>query len=263
MTGSGADIWNQSDEFHFAYKELTGAGSIVAKVESITNTHSWAKAGLMIRGTLESDSKYAFVCVTPESGISFQYRINVNTDSDSTNQADITAPYWIKLERSLSSSFRAYHSTNGSTWVPIANSLPQNISMNASVYVGLAVTSHDDTQTCEAKFSNVQIAGTVGPTWTNQDIGIASNSEEPLYVAISNTSGSAAVVVHDNPAATQIETWTEWVIPLQVFAEKGIELTDVERLAIGLGTQGNMTTPGGAGKMFIDDIGLYHNRTTP
>jgi len=263
MTGSGADIWNQSDEFHFAYKELTGAGSIVAKVESITNTHSWAKAGLMIRSTLESDSKYAFVCVTPESGISFQYRINVNADSDSTNQADITAPYWIKLERSLSSSFRAYHSTNGSTWVPIANSLPQNISMNASVYVGLAVTSHDDTQTCEAKFSNVRIAGTVGPTWTNHDIGIASNSEEPLYVAVSKTTGQPAVVVHDDPAATQIETWTEWVIPLQAFADRGFDLTDVERLAIGLGTQGNMTTPGGAGKMFIDDIGLYRNRTAP
>jgi len=263
MTGSGTDIWNQADEFHFAYKELTGAGSIIARIESISNTHPWAKAGVMIRSTLEPDSKYAFVCVTPGSGISFQYRINANTDSDSTNQADITAPHWIKLERSLSSSFTAYHSTNGSTWVPIANSLPQNIVMNANVYIGLALTSHDDSQTCEAKFSNVRIVGTVGPTWTSRDIGIASNAAEPLYVAISNTSGPSAVVVHDNPAAAQIDTWTEWVIPLQTFAEKGIDLTDVDRLAIGLGTRSNMTMPGGAGKMFIDDIGLYRTGTAP
>ena len=263
MTGSGTDIWNQADEFHFAYKELTGAGSIVAKVESITNTHSWAKAGVMIRGTLEPDSKYAFVCVTPNNGISFQYRFFPDTDSDSTTQADIAAPHWIKLERSLSSRFTAYHSTNGSTWVPVANSLPQYISMNTSVYVGLALTSHDDAQTCQAKFSNVRITGTVGPTWTNHDIGIASNTAEPLYVAVSNTTGQPAVVVHDDPAAAQIDTWTEWAIPLQTFADQGIDLTDVDRLAIGLGTRGNITAPGGAGKMFIDDIGLYRTGTAP
>jgi hypothetical protein len=261
MTGSGADIWNQADEFHFAYKVLTGAGSIIARVENIINTHSWAKAGVMIRGSLEPDSKYAFVCVTPESGISFQYRFNDSTDSDSTDQADIATPHWIKLERSLSSSVTAYHSTDGSTWVPIANSLPQNIKMNTDVYIGLAVTSHDDAQTCQAKFSNVKITGTVGPAWTNQDIGIDSNAAEPLYVAVSNTSDSPAVVVHENPAATQIDTWTEWVIPLQAFADQGIDLTDVDRFAIGLGTRGNMTTPGGAGKIFIDDIGLYRTGT--
>jgi hypothetical protein len=263
ITGSGADIWNQSDEFYFAYKVLTGAGSIIAKVESISDTHSWAKAGLMIRGTLEPDSKYAFICVTPESGISFQYRFNDSTDSYSTDQADITAPHWIKLERNLSSTFTAYHSTDGSTWVPIESSLPQNIKMNADVYIGLALTSHDGDQTCEAKFSNIRITGTVGPTWTNQDIGIDSNAAEPLYVAVSNAPGLPAVVVHENPAAAQIDTWTEWIIPLQSFAEKGIDLTDVDRLAIGLGTRGNMTTPGGAGKIFIDDIGLYRTRTAP
>ncbi|MBN2592560.1 MAG: hypothetical protein JXA81_03555, partial [Sedimentisphaerales bacterium] len=259
----GADIWNQSDEFHFAYKVLTGAGSIIAKVESITNTHAWAKAGVMIRDSLEPDSKYAFVCVTPESGISFQYRFNDSTNSDSTDQADIAAPHWIKLDRSLSSSFTAYHSTDGSTWIPITNSLPQNIKMNANVYIGLALTSHDDAQTCQAKLSNVRITGTVGLTWTNQDIGIDNNAAETLYVAVSNTSGQPAVVVHDNPAAAQIDTWTEWVIPLQTFADQGIDLTDVDRFAVGLGTRGNITVPGGAGKIFIDDIGLYRPRTAP
>jgi len=263
MTGSGADIWYQADEFHFAYKMLTGAGSIVAKVESVSNTNVWAKAGVMIRETLEPGSKYAFMCVTPASGVSFQYRLNADTDAASTTEAGITAPYWVKLERSISGSFTASISTNGTTWVAVANATPQNISMSSNVYVGLALTSHDDTLTCTAKFSNVQIVGTVGPQWANQDIGIASNAAEPLYVAVSNTSGTAAVVVNDDPAAAQIATWTEWVIPLQAFADQGINLTNVDRIAIGLGTRGNMTVPGGSGKMFIDDIGLYRIRTAP
>jgi len=68
------------------------------------------------------------------------------------------------------------------------------------------------------------------------------------------------VVIHDDPAASQISTWTEWVIPLQTFADQGVDLTDVDKIAIGLGTKGNVTVPGGAGKMYFDDIRLYRPR---
>jgi hypothetical protein len=46
----------------------------------------------------------------------------------------------------------------------------------------------------------------VSQHWANQDIGIASNDAEPLYVAVSNSTGNPVVVVHDNPAAAQIDT---------------------------------------------------------
>ena len=132
--------------------------------------------------------------------------------------------------------------------------------MSSNIYIGLALTSHNNAATCQAKFSNVTITGTVGPQWTNQDVGITSNDPEPMYVALSNSTGTPAVVVHDEPAATTIDTWTEWVIPLQIFAEQGIDLTNVDRIAIGMGTKGNLTVPGGSGKMYFDDIRLYRPR---
>jgi hypothetical protein len=132
--------------------------------------------------------------------------------------------------------------------------------MTSNVYIGLAVTSHNNNSTCEAKFSNVKITGTVGTQWMNQDIGILNNDPEPLYVAVSNTADNPAVVIHDDPAAATIDTWTEWVIPLQAFADQGINLTNVDSIAIGLGTRGNQTTPGGSGKMYFDDIRLYRTR---
>ncbi|HCO94615.1 MAG TPA: hypothetical protein DIU00_11805, partial [Phycisphaerales bacterium] len=104
------------------------------------------------------------------------------------------------------------------------------------------------------------ITGTAGLQWTNEDIGIESNAAEPLYVALSNAAGTPAVVYHDDANAATINTWTEWVIPLQSFADQGVNLADVDRIAIGLGTQGNMTIPGGSGKMFFDDIRLYRPR---
>jgi hypothetical protein len=93
----------------------------------------------------------------------------------------------------------------------------------------------------------------------NQDIGIASNAAESLYVAVSNASGSPAVVANDDPAAATIDVWTEWRIPLQTFADQGINLTNVDQIAIGLGTKSGMAAPGGSGTMFIDDIRLYRS----
>ena len=263
MTASGRDIWDQDDQFHFAYKMLTGAGSIIAKVESIDNTHNWAKAGVMMRESLERNSKYAFAVVSPASGAALQYRLTSDIDAAGTTQAGIAAPYWVKLERTISGSITASISADGSTWAAVENSTPQVISMSSTIYVGLAVSSHDNTLTCTAKFSNVQIVGNAGPLWANQDVGIATNDAEPLYVAVSNAAGSGAVIVNDDPAAATIDTWTEWVIPLQAIADQGINMANVDRIAIGLGTRGNMTVPGGSGKLFIDDISLYQVRIAP
>jgi hypothetical protein len=267
MTGTGADIWDigpgageYHDEFNFAYKMLTGPGSIVAKVESVQNTNAWAKAGVMIRETLDGGSKHAFAAVTPANGVAFQGRIDPGGASFNTNQTGFTAPYWVKLERDAAGNFAAYHSANGSTWQLIQQGPATNIPMTSNVYVGLAITSHDAALRCEAVFSNVTITGSVSGQWAYQDIGIITNDAEPLYVAVSNTAGTPAVVINDDPAAATIDTWTEWVIPLQAFADQGINLTNVDRIAVGLGTKGNITMPGGSGKMLFDDIRLYRPR---
>jgi len=264
ITASGADIWAvnsvEADEFHFAYKMLTGAGSIIARVDSVDNTNAWAKAGVMIRETLDPDSAHAFACVTPENGVAMQYRPSTGGTSVNFNQTGVAAPYWVKLERSMSGLFTVSQSANGTSWQPVTGATPQNIQMSANVYIGLALTAHDAALTCQAVFSNVTTTGNVTGQWMHQDIGISSNDAEPLYIAVSNSTGAPAIVVHDDPAATQIDTWTEWVIPLSDFADQGIDLTNVDKIALGMGTKGNTTVAGGSGKMFFDDIRLYKPR---
>jgi len=269
MTASGTDIWdvgpagNYHDEFHFAYKTLTGAGSIVARVQNVQNTDGWAKAGVMIRETLDGGSKHAFAAITPSNGVASQGRDATGAASFNTNQTGVTTPRWLKLERDAAGNFTVSHSANGTAWSPVTGATPRNIPMSSMVYVGLAVTAHNSALTCQAVFTNVTTTGTVSPQWAHQDIGITSNAAEPLYVAVSNAAGQPAVVVHLNPAAATLSTWTEWVIPLQKFADQGINLANVDKFAIGLGTRGNMTTPGGSGKMYIDDIRLYRPRSAP
>jgi hypothetical protein len=264
MTGSGAAIWNNGprpgeyhDEFHFAYKTLTGAGSITAKIESVRKTQPLATVGVMIRETLDGGSKHRLVGVTPDRGVFSMGRAHTANASFYASEGGITAPHWLKLERNIDGQFSVSHSADGITWQPVSGEKALDISMGSDVYIGLALTSHTRALTCEAVFSNVTTTGTVGTQWMNQDIGILSNAAEPLYVAVSDADGVTAVVAYDDPVAAQINTWTEWIIPLQAFSDQGIDLIDVDKIAIGLGTKSGKTGPGGSGTMYIDNIELY------
>ena len=266
MTASGADIWGTADEFRYAWKQLSGAGTISAQVLSVQNTDPWAKAGVMIRETLDPGSEFAFVCVTPGNGLNFQARLTTGagatSDSSPTlvataEQMAITAPYWVKLERDTAGNFNGYYSSDGVSWQAMAWN-PQRISMPTNVYIGLALTSHSSGVTCTAGFSNVQTTGTVTPMiWNHEAIGaaMASNGAEPMYVALNGS----AVVFHDNPNAALIDTWTQWNIDLFApggFADQGVNLANVNTIAIGFGDKKN-PQPGGSGKAYFDDIRLY------
>ena len=96
--------------------------------------------------------------------------------------------------------------------------------------------------------------------WTQEGVGVLSlwfygdptNAPEPMYVALNGS----AVVTNDNPDAALIDTWTQWNIDLQAFADQGVDLTNVNTITIGFGNKNNPVA-GGAGMMFFDDVRLY------
>jgi hypothetical protein len=86
--------------------------------------------------------------------------------------------------------------------------------------------------------------------------GISANAAEPLYAAVSNAAGAPAIVAYDDPAAATSSRWTQWRVALQTFADQGISLTNVDKIAIGLGTKSGMVAAGGSGTIYVDDIRL-------
>ncbi len=124
--------------------------------------------------------------------------------------------------------------------------------------------AYDNNKQGFSMYSEVEFALSDARDWTEGGVsdlslwfrGLSSNAAEPLYVAAANSTGTPVVITHDNSAAAQTTAWTQWIIPLQAFADQGINLTDVDRIIIGMGTRGNLTIPGGAGKMYFDDIRL-------
>ena len=101
--------------------------------------------------------------------------------------------------------------------------------------------------------------------WTENDVsalviwfrGIGNNAPEPLYTSVANSGSAPVTVVQSDANAALAGSWTRWVIQLQTLSDQGIDLNNVDTIAIGLGTQGAMTTAGGTGTVYIDDIALY------
>jgi hypothetical protein len=83
-------------------------------------------------------------------------------------------------------------------------------------------------------------------------VGSENNSAETMYVVLNGSAG----VDNDNPNASQAGEWTEWNIDLQLFADQGVNLTNVDTITLGLGNRNNPVA-GGPGMLFFDDIRLY------
>jgi hypothetical protein len=257
MNGVGADVWGTADQFRYAYKTLTGNGTVVARVDSIFQSNTWAKGGVMIRQSIEPGSAHAFMPITPSggNGASFQRRLAANgasTNNDSTTL--VAAPYWVKVERN-GNNFAGSISPDGKTWTQLGTA--QTIPMTGPILIGLALCSHEATIATAAEFSNIAFTGDVTGAWQVAEIGVAQpagNSAEGLYVVVKDSSGKSKVVTHPDATATARAGWQQWKIPLSELAAAGVKMNAVKTMTIGVGSKA-APVKGGAGTVYVDDIG--------
>jgi regulation of enolase protein 1 (concanavalin A-like superfamily) len=254
---SGHDIWDNADDFRFVFKRLNGNGSVQVKVESIVNTNAWAKAGVMIRESLDAGSPMAYMIESYSSGVSFGWRQTLGSTCGSATQAGINAPQWVKLTRT-GNAFTAQYSADGKTWIDIKNATGQvvstTITMASSCYIGLCVTSHNAAATTTAQLSGAATSGGVSGLWQETWIGDdrdLTNGAAGMYVAVEDSAGKSIVLTHPDPLAANVAAWTEWKMPLSSLT--GVNVAKVKKLYIGVGNR-KTPVPGTAGRIFIDDI---------
>ena len=140
VQASGQQIWNTADGLHYVYQTLSGDGTIVARVGSLAGGASSQSAGVMIRETLDANSKHAFAAFS-QSQIYFTNRTTTGGSTAAQSLTGKALPYWVKLTRT-GNTFIAAASPDGVSWVQVG--APRTISMTATVYVGLAVSSGDN-----------------------------------------------------------------------------------------------------------------------
>jgi hypothetical protein len=196
VAGGGRDIWDAGDQFHFVTNSLTGDGSFFVRLARQAGTESWTQAGIMLRGTLSSNSPQVCLMQTPGNGISFRYRYTAGGATYQVNQSGIAAPQYLRLSRS-SNTFVASYSTTGIAWTQLGS--PQTVALPAQAIAGLAVTAHNNALLSTGWFSSPLIvpgaqAGTqtnlLNPyigglemawqtTWPLPQLDVASNAPTP------------------------------------------------------------------------------------
>ena len=179
--GGGSDIWNGSDEFHFAQEEIISDNfSLTVRVDTVVPytpalddndlLHVWQKYGLMIRDSLDADSAFMFSLNSWEKGYALQGRdsAGVNATRDNPDETPTTA--YLRLDRvgdeTSGYDFIGYQGELVGvdlepTWTEVARRSFATDPMTGSVFVGLAVTSHNTTATVptQVAFENFSIDG--------------------------------------------------------------------------------------------------------
>jgi outer membrane protein assembly factor BamB len=164
LLGGGDDIWDTYDQFHFVWQSLGGDGTISAHITAQTNTNPWAKAGVMLRASLDPSGVYYAAFLTPGNGAVIQFR---DASGAFSNQITIpgTAPNYLKVTRytdiSITPSptyYTTYTSTDGATWTQVPGSTAL-LSM-PNPLAGLAVTSHNNSQASAVTFDTLSVAHT-------------------------------------------------------------------------------------------------------
>ncbi len=159
VQGGGADIWGNADAFNFASTNLSGDGSIVARVTGVKNTDQWAKGGVMFRGSSAPGSAFVDLVASPQNGVNLQYRQFNGGDCGFTGIGTLFNAVWVKLARS-GTNFTGSYSNDGLNWTSLGTI---NITMPGTALAGLAVTAHNNSALCVGAFDNVATTTPVAP----------------------------------------------------------------------------------------------------
>lgn len=167
LKGSG-NISGNADNFFYLSDLHYGDGEFKARIDSIENTDTDAKAGLMFRernepgssrqeaisayengSVLEADARMVAVVLTTSGEMQMIYR---STKGGTVMTAGSGVGPYAKLLRS-GDTFTGFTSTDGNTWNAIGS---VNISLDEKIEMGMAVASHNDNKLADAIFAEFE-----------------------------------------------------------------------------------------------------------
>lgn len=151
VLGDGLDIWGKTDAFQFVSQPLGDNNEIIARVTKLPNTNINAKAGVMMRGSLDPGSQHVMINTATDGSIEFISRGNAKDISSVVTVAVQPRPVWLKLTR-VGNHVNGSMSVDGKVWVLVGAVDVLNLNL-----AGLIVTSADTTLGNASTFDNVSV----------------------------------------------------------------------------------------------------------
>ena len=181
LTGMGAGYAAQTnDGAHVMARQVTGDGSIVARITSLSGPAATPLAGVTIRDSLARASRRAVLGYT-NGTLQLRTRTSASSADAAVTQSGITLPVWVKLERNSANNEITGSYAPDNTGVPgawTAMGAPVVINMvNDITQMGLTATGNSSTAAnlCTAVFDNVALTpAPTGPALVTEDFGVAT-----------------------------------------------------------------------------------------
>ena len=171
VTGSGDNMWFGEDDFHFAWKKISGDVAITADISFVgSRGNDHRKAVLMVRQSLDGDSAAVDIARHGDGLTSLQFRDATGAD-DHEVQSNVSAPERVRLEKRGD---RLYAFVSGKDGRLEPAGASTELAFHDPFYVGIGISAHDKNDLQTAIFSNVKV----------EALAPAADSKQVLYSAI-------------------------------------------------------------------------------
>lgn len=214
VTGSGQNMWNDHDDFHFVWKRMTGNFILSTRARFIgAGVEGHRKIGWTIRPSLETNSAHVTAAVHGDGLTSLQFRRATGAITEEAKSRDSlpNPDAVIQLERRDG----VYLMSVARFGDALVTQHLASVSLPDTVYVGLFVCAHNDTVVERGAFSNVRITTPARRDLVPYREYIGSNLEI-LDVGTGN-----ATIVHQYRGSFQAPNWTPDNKAL-IYAQEGL-----------------------------------------
>jgi len=198
ITGAGANMWFDRDEFHFVWKWMKGNFILRARAQFISqggNPHR--KLGWIVRPSLDTGSPHVNASVHGDGLTSLQFR-RAKGDSTKEVRLSVIGADVIQLDRKGNTYIMSV-ARFGDSFVSEQIS---DLALGDEVYVGLCVCSHNKDVIEKAVFRDVRIVVPPKDDYVPYRDYIGSNLE------ILDVANGQRKIIHRSPESLQAPNWT-------------------------------------------------------
>jgi parallel beta-helix repeat protein len=207
IEAAGTDLAGAEDSFHFGHIAHEGDVIISARIDDIEHTHDAAKAGVMIRASLQADSAHALMNVTPAGVAEFIWREAAGAEASThRHQGDGSAPAWVRLIRN-GSTVTGYISPDGAEWEEVHS---VDVQLGGEAQVGIAATSNVD-RLGRMDIRGLQVVNGDGTTPELPGGPVPPVTDEPAPPADEEPGSPVPPPATDDPAPPDVTDPSQWV----------------------------------------------------
>ena len=190
VTGAGSDLFGTADAFHYDFTTLSGDGSFVVRETSVSAFDPSAPSGIDLRTSLDPTAANLFIASRPDTNLIVNDRLTDGAQGASLLDIPGQVPVWLKITRT-GDTVVASESTDGVNYTTEAT---QTFALPQTVYIGMAVSSHDMVTPATATFDNVTLVGNSAPIAALTSApNIMAPQATPYQFTVTYTAGSAPI----------------------------------------------------------------------